>query len=305
MSKFGRMLLNRGQGPDGRFLSTSSYELLTHDPIATDSGFSYGYGLQFFPSETFAHIGHGGGMPGYSASILMDPDNGLGVVVLSTHPSIRAQDLAWTVLGLWRAAHLGRSLDAVDLSLPDPAHVENAAEFAGTYCDGRKSLTLTAEDQRLVLHYEGDQIPLERRGDDLFHVNHPHFDRFLLRFGRAETGDGTPGDVIEACHGADWYVSALYNGPREFDYPSNWNAYPGHYRAHIPWQTNFRIVLRKGALWLVRSAGDEEPLAPLENGTFRVGGGRSPERLRFDQFAKGQALRANYSGSDYYRFFTP
>ena len=305
MARFGRMLLNRGQGPDGRFLSTSSYELLTHNPIATDSGFSYGYGLQVFRSEKFAHIGHGGGMPGYSASILMDPDNGLGVVVLSTHPSVRAQELASTVVSLWRAAYLGRSLDAVDLSLPDPTHVQNAAEFAGTYWDGRKSLTLRAEDQHLVLQCEGDRIPLERRGDDLFYVNHPHFDRFLLRFGRAETGDGTPSDVIEACHGADWYVTALYNGPREFDYPSNWNAYPGHYRAHIPWQTNFRVVLRKGALWLVWPAGDEEPLTSLSNGAFRVGGESSPEGLRFDQLAKGQALRANYSGSDYYRFFTP
>jgi len=56
---------------------------------------------------------------------------------------------------------------------------------------------------------------------------------------------------------------------------------------------------------LVRPAGDEEPLTPLEEGVFRIGDEISPERLRFNQIVNGQALCANYSGSDYYRFFTP
>lgn len=83
------------------------------------------------------------------------------------------------------------------------------------------------------------------------------------------------------------------------------DAYPGHYRSHIPWQTNFRVVLRKGALWLVWPAGSEEPLTPVGKDVFRVGNEISPERLRFSQAVNGQTLCANLSGSDYYRFFIP
>jgi hypothetical protein len=136
-------------------------------------------------------------------------------------------------------------------------------------------------------------------------VHHPDFERFLLRFGRAAAGDDAQGEVVEACHGADWYVGDRYVGPREFDHPPACDAYPGHYRSHIPWQTNFRVVLRKGALWLVWPAGSEEPLTPVGEGVFRVGNEISPERLQFSQVVNGQALCANLSGSDYYRFFTP
>ena len=40
--------------------------------------------------------------------------------------------------------------------------------------------------------------------------------------------------------------------------------------------------------------------------SFRVGDDpASPERLRFDTIVNGEALRASFSGGDFYRFFTP
>ncbi len=305
LARFARMLLNRGQGPDGPLLSAASCDLLVSEPMETPYGFSYGYGLEVHQREGIAHVGHGGGMPGYEAFMLIDTHHGLGVTLLSTTPPIGARDLAWTVLDLWRRAYLGQSTDSVDLSLPDPTSVENAADYAGVYRGDRKTLTLSGEKGRLLLHHQGARVVLEVRGEDRFYVYHPDFDRFLLTFGRAPAGEDTPGEVVEACHGADWYAGDRYAGPRTFEYPLEWDAYPGHYRSHIPWQTNFRVVLRKGALWLVRPAGSEEPLTPLGEGVFRIGDEISPERLRFSQLVKGQALCASYSGSDYYRFFTP
>jgi D-alanyl-D-alanine carboxypeptidase len=305
MTKFGRLLLNRGRGPNGVLLSEASYGLLIRQPLTTDYGFSYGYGLEVHQRENFAHIGHGGGMPGYEAFILMDVDNGVGVTLLSTQPSIRVRDLAWKVMDLWRKVHLDESLDSVDLSLADPTAVENAADFAGAYHCHHKTLTLSVEGKQLVLHYQGAQIVLEKRGTDCFYGNHPDFERFLLKFGRTQTVDDSPGGVVEAFYGADWYINDSYTGAKEFDYPSEWNAYPGHYRAHIPWQTNFRVILRKGALRLVLPTGDEESLTLIGKDRFRIGDETSPERLRFSQIVDGQALCANYSGSDYYRFFTP
>lgn len=305
MAKFGRMLLNSGHGPHGPLLSAANYDLLTHSRMITPYGFSYGYGLEIFQEDGLMHIGHGGGMPGYEAFLLMDTRNGLGVALLSTTPSIRIRDLAWKVMNLWRKAYLGESLGSVDLALPDPKQVENAADFARIYRNHDKSLSISAEGGQLVLHYQDKRVALEKRGNDSFYVPHPDFDRFLLRFERAETASGTPGDVIAACHGKNWYVSDQYTGQQEFDYPPEWNAYPGHYRAHIPWQTNFRVILRKGTLWFVLPDGSEDPLTQLEASVFRIGDEISPERLRFSQVIKGQAQCANYSGSDYYRFFTP
>ncbi|MDP9374233.1 MAG: serine hydrolase, partial [Chloroflexota bacterium] len=134
-----------------------------------------------------------------------------------------------------------------------------------------------------------------------FVIGHPAFARFPLRFGR--DGDGR---VTEAFHGADWYTAERYTGPAAFDHPANWIAYPGHYRSHNPWFSNFRIVLRKGTLLLIHPAGQEEALVPLDDDTFRVGNtAHSPERLRFDTIVDGQALRVNLSGEYYYRALTP
>jgi CubicO group peptidase (beta-lactamase class C family) len=305
MAKFGRMLLNRGQASKGSLLSDAHYSILTHQPMSTEYGFSYGCGLEVHQRENFTHIGHGGGMPGYAAFILMDVDNGVGVTLLSSEPRIGIRDLAWTVMDLWRKVYLGETLDAVDLSLAAPTDVENAADFAGEYHCSHGILTLSAKDRQLMLHHRAAQIVLEKRGTDCFYVNHPDFDRFLLRFGRAETVDDSPGNVVEAFWGADWFINESYPGAREFEYPPEWNVYPGHYRSHIPWQTNFRVILRKGALRLIESAGGEEPLTAIGKDAFRIGDETSPERLQFSQIVNGQALCANISGSDYYRFFTP
>ena len=70
-------------------------------------------------------------------------------------------------------------------------------------------------------------------------------------------------------------------------------------------QYNFRVILRRGALWLVWPTGEEESLTPVAGEVFRVGAAISPERLGFDRIVGGQAFRARLSGMDYYRFFTP
>ncbi len=68
---------------------------------------------------------------------------------------------------------------------------------------------------------------------------------------------------------------------------------------------NFRVLVLKDRLWLQWSGMLMEPLSPLPDGTFRVGDTEhSPERLSFDAFADGKALRANLSGQDYYRAAT-
>jgi hypothetical protein len=57
-------------------------------------------------------------------------------------------------------------------------------------------------------------------------------------------------------------------------------------------------------LYLMEPSGGETKMEPIGPGLFKEAG-MSAERLRFDSIVEGQALRANLSGVDYYRVFTP
>jgi hypothetical protein len=149
------------------------------------------------------------------------------------------QELAWKALTLWHQAHLHQPLDKVDLSIPNPMHVENAADLAGTYHGPDQTrLTFFAKAGQLILADQPDPIILESRGADRFYIHHPHFDRFLLHFKRAVADGDRPGPVIEAHYGPDCYARDGAPATQGADCPPAWDAYPGHYRAHIPWQTN-------------------------------------------------------------------
>jgi CubicO group peptidase (beta-lactamase class C family) len=87
--------------------------------------------------------------------------------------------------------------------------------------------------------------------------------------------------------------------------PERWRPLLGHYRSHIAWLTNFRVVAREGRLqWGFDHLGSvREPLTALADGGFRVGKEWSPERLRFDSVIDGVAQRAWLSGAAYHRAF--
>jgi D-alanyl-D-alanine carboxypeptidase len=303
MATYVRTLLNRGQGPRGPILSEQNFHLMTRRLIEPpegdeDHGSFYGYGLNIREDEGHTIISHGGGMVGYYAHMLADLDDGLGVIVLTNGPGEPAET-AHFALKLSQAVYRNRELPQLPPA-PDPTRIENPADYAGSYRSASRAFALEAQGEQLIMDYGGQRMALEGRGQDRFYVPHPDFARFHLRIGRQE------GQVVEAFHGADWYVTGRYAGQSIADFPPEWAAYPGHYRSHNPWLTNFRVILRKGRLFLVEPWGDEEVLAPLGNGVFRVGDDEHwPERLRLDTVLGGQATRANLSGCDYYRTFTP
>jgi D-alanyl-D-alanine carboxypeptidase len=297
MAAYVRMLLNRGAGPHGRILSEEGFGLLVKPVIKAQEDWFYGYGLESRQESGHTLVAHNGGMIGYYARILADLDSGLGVAVIINGPGDR-DSIADYALSLVRSArdHMPPPpMPPVD----PPARVKNAADYAGTYTapDGR-TLGLVAEGDRLLLARDGKKIVLEKRDDDAFFVPHPDFALYLLRFGRSQ------GKVVESFCGPDWYAGAAYTGPREFDHPAKWDAYPGHYRTPNPWEPNFRIVLRKGKLLFLTTEGEED-VTPLAGDEFRVGEDYSAERLRFDSVIEGKALQANLSGIPYFRTFNP
>ena len=303
MAFYLRMLMNRGRGPAGRVISEDSYRLLTQPAIATRQwgGAQYGYGLILAELEGHSCLGHGGSTTGFVSAIIADMEDGIGVVVLVNGwvRSYGAADMAMHLLKMLRA---GVHADKLPEPGPDadPGSIINAADYAGAYGAGENCLTVIADGDRLHLQWDGQECSLQRRGEDAFYAPHPHWERYLLGFGRSE------GRVVEAFHGPDWYPGPSYSGPASFDYPEEWKSYPGHYRAYNFGLTNFRIAIRKGELLLIYPSGDHDTLVPIGEDQFRIGTDpHSPETLHFDSVASGQALRAIYSGCPYYRTYTP
>ncbi|MBU1661848.1 MAG: beta-lactamase family protein [Chloroflexi bacterium] len=291
-----RALLNKGRG----LISEASFEQLIHPVIPTGDelhGEQYGLGLSSRQINGHQVIGHSGGMVGYTADMLADLDAGLGVVVLTNGPAEPAK-ISRYALKLLRAACQGDELPPFP---EDDLHkVDKVDNYAGTYSCGEKTFTLTSKDERLYLDFETASVLLELRTPDHFLVPHPAFELFLLQMGREND------QIVEAIHGGERYIHSRYQGETSFEIPPEWLAYPGHYRSHNPWFSNFRVVLRTGQLTLIQPGGDEEALHPLEPGFFRVGADpRSPEFICFDMLIDGKAMQANFSGGAYCRTFTP
>jgi CubicO group peptidase (beta-lactamase class C family) len=301
MAMYLRMLLNRGRGPQGPLVSEESFDLMT--PLGDPAGEQqYGYALVAYPVDGHIYIGHEGVTAGYMSHIAVDMEAGLGVVLLAnkrgeTNATVPAAMHALTVL---RAVqHHGKPPPSLPPAT-DPSDIPNAADYAGVYRAGDRTLQVMAKARKLLLIYDGNAVVLEQRAADRFYVGHPDFALFLLEFKR----DG--GQVVEVLHGAQWYINDRYAGGQRFDYPEAWESYPGHYRSGAAAPSNFRVVLRKGTLVLIFPSGDAESLDPLGDSLFRIGeDDRSPETLRFDAVVGGRALQAEYSGCPYYRTFTP
>jgi D-alanyl-D-alanine carboxypeptidase len=301
MASYVRMLLNGGQGPQGRLLSAESFRLMTQPAIAMGRDLFYGYGLVLREAEGHRHLLHSGrfGTGSYQSLLLADVDDGLGVIVLANGPG-DVSEVPRFALKLLGAARHRHELPAVP-PVSHPTHIGNAGDYIGTYTAGAKTFQLTNEHSMLMLHYGSQRIALERCGQDRFYVDHPDFRRFLLQFGR----EGQ--QVVEACCGPDWYTNEHYRGSTTFVTPQEWQAYPGHYRSYNPLSPSFRVVLGKGRLVQISPSGPTQLLVPLGKGVFRVGEQEhSPERICFDAIVKTTAQRAKVAGcGDYYRSFTP
>ncbi len=297
-----RMLMNSGEGSAGRIMSEESYRLMTQRAIATHQwgGAWYGYGLTMADIDGHVYLGHGGSTTGFVAAMIADLDDGIGLVVLinGIAESYGAVPMALQLLSILRMGLSAQEIPPARTAV-DPAYVGNAADYAGTYRSEENSWVFTARRGNLVLEWSGEEIMLQKRGEDTFYAPHPDLEVFLLEFER----DGD--QVVEVFHGTDCYAVEGYAPVDDFQYPEEWDSFTGHYRTYNFGLTNFRIVVRKGRLLLVYPAGSHEVLAPMAYGAFRIGEDpRSPETISFDSVASGQALRAVYSGCPYYRTYT-
>lgn len=315
MARYARLWLNGGRSGARAIVSPGSYARMTTPAITMDRGgdyehdYGYGFGVITHAADGHWFLGHGGSTVGFRAIMLTDQTEGLGVAILINGSGGDTYTPARYALRLAAALRSGAVLPDAP-PLPDPTRIPNPARCAGDYAnpDTGAGLSLRAVGETLQLSAPGGPATLERISGNAYCVPNDAFDPFPLRFRTA--GDDPDAPVVAIEHGPDIYTRAGFLPPGdEPAYPSQWAAFPGHYRSHAPYVSGFRIVLRRGRLYLAWPHGGEEALTPADanapvSGRFHIGppGEPTAERLRFDPVVGKRALRARWAGGgDFYR----
>jgi len=305
LAVFLRMLLRGGVADDGsRFLSEKAFERLTH-PYAKMEGFFagtvQGYGVLIEQSEdtdNHRRIIGGGENLGFEAAMYGDFEAGVGVVLFCNSFDVAWGETKWIMKALVAAREGGALPERPSLRAlwPEPLG-EQAAAYVGVYTTGANSFEISETAGNLTLTANGASGRLERIYGDNFLVQHPDFDHAMLTFGRDASEQ-----VVEAFQLGTWYRHERYEGPATFEYPETWDGIVGQYRTFAPLVPQFRVFVRKGSLVLQAYSGYvDEPLHDLGNGWYSTGDGNSAERMTFDCFASGKALRCLASGGAFYR----
>lgn len=296
MARYLRMLLAGGDFESGRIISPDSYAAFT-TPNATrvfgrvEAG--YGLGISMLVDDGHPIVCHGGGMVGYHSFLAYDLAAGIGVIAMVNGPG-DPMGVALAALRRTRVAVIGGELPPEESEI-DPFKIENPEALAGEYYGPTRDLRFWVVGGGVEAEMDGRRVPLRSYGDGQFILEDPSFAIFPLGIVRDDDG------IIAVHHGPEWFSRAERDQPPFPDFPSVWEALPGHYRCHNPWSPSVRIILRRGVLLLVHPDGNEDALVHLDDGTFRVGDESSPERVRFDAIVTGKALRLNLSGQEYFR----
>ena len=311
MARYARVWLNGGRGEIGGVASPAMYSMMTAPAISMAQGgnfppeYDYCLGVVSHKADGHHFIGHGGSAVGFRSIMLTDQTDGLGVVMLCNGPDVNTYPPARYALQLAAAIGSGQSLPDPP-PVPDPTRFANAHSYAGTYIDDRTGncLSVRAQGNRLLLCRPGAaDTTLEHVARNTFCVPLNAFDPFPLRF-RAQEGASADAPMVEIRHGPAVYVRQG-SAPLTCDAPCppEWGAFPGHYRSHAPYISNFRIILRQGRLILAWPNGGEESLTPHPSDSgpsqrFLVGlpGEPSAEWIRFDPIVGSRALRILWAG---------
>jgi CubicO group peptidase (beta-lactamase class C family) len=312
MARYMRVYLNGGRTASGipliapaTFAAMTRPDLLAGGKAAGSAGIelqeapafyrAYGYGLSIFDDGGDRVIGHTGGISGYTACMQMNLTRGFGVIAFANlveaplHPCA----IVLYAMRVLRAQSLGQILPSPKPA-PDLAHVDRAADYAGTYTatDGAV-LKVVSHDDRLQLIDGSNTVALYPRGPGLFWADDPKYATFLLLFGRDRNGK-----VVEMTYGSRWYANAQYVGPHRFSYPSSWNALTGRYEnTYFGGPAITRVVIVKNRLTL----DGTDALRPLPNGTFALG----DSIVRFDSYAGSEPQRLSIDDTQLYRVELP
>jgi D-alanyl-D-alanine carboxypeptidase len=306
MTAYARLLLGRGTAPDGTVvLSEDAFGAFVEPRIdepeeEREVPGRYAYGLSVGTRAGRPILTHSGGMIGYTALLMVEPDEGLGCVMLLNGQGDRVRTVGYALDAVGAAIRGDALPEAIEPD--DPATVEDAADYRGTYRAGDREVRIEARGGGLVFVGGEVEAVLEReplidgRYHDRFLVVHDELDRHELRFER-----GPDRDVVAATHGPTRFSrdgTAATPGPP----PADAQRLEGLYRSNDPWEPVIRVYARGDRLFVWSSSDEEEwVLSELPDGWFAAGDPGLPRRLRFLGDADGRALVLEFNGGRWYR----
>lgn len=309
MALYMRMLLSRGQGPNGRIVSEQSFTLFSTPYIKAEEfspTASYGYGIAVDTLDGHKILRHTGGMVAFASSIHVDLDGGVAAFAsINAMQGYRPTAVTEYAVRLMRAQREGKPLPDQP-PIADPQQMDQAADYAGIFTapDGR-AMVFVAREKRLFVVDEGEEIPLQHASGDTFLSTRPdRLARYGLDFDRkqsepAATGKETKaqGAVVEVSYGPNWYTRSTYDGPKSFAVPAEYMQFVGRYQSDSPWGGCLRVYVLKGRLF-----ADGTPLTPLGAALFRAGLEEwSPLTAEFRHIFEGRARLLHIGGADYWR----
>lgn len=302
MARYLRLWLSGGGGAYDGVLTREGFRTMTTPAIEPidrgDEGYGYGIGITSVDGRTVFQ--HSGGMVGYVAQAIAEFDAGLGVIVLANGPA--------AVHAIAREAMDQILSERSIVPVPPPTEpsardeVPEADRLAGEYHGPHGDLTVEASGTSLTLRHTNGVLALRRTSREglIFVVDDPVLGLAQLEFANHDGGG------VTLVHGQRWYAGPGYEGPTTTDHPSEWDRYAGLYRAHNPWNTCLRFVVRHGEFWVVYpGSGGGERLEPDGVAAFRPVDERLPERVLFHSFAEGIPISVQVEGFDYYRAADP
>jgi CubicO group peptidase (beta-lactamase class C family) len=197
MARYLRLLLNGGRAPSGRLLSSADFEAMTTGVIDSDEelGGRYGYGIERLSMGGREYLAHTGGMVGYHSAMLLDPDAGLGVVVMGSGLG-KWWELSIHVLATVRATLGGEPLPELELPVaaaepehePDEEPPAQWRPLVGHYRARNPWLSnfhVRVRGGRLWMIHYGDEFapaPLVPVGDGVFRIGDDERSPERLRF---------------------------------------------------------------------------------------------------------------------------
>jgi CubicO group peptidase (beta-lactamase class C family) len=332
MAKYIQMFASGGVGPHGRLLSSEGFELMSTPHIAPALGptSSYGYGIGVETLDGHKFLRHTGGFPGFSSSIVVDLDAGVGA--FASINSLQGSSPTPVTLFAVKVLNARKAKLPVPTApeIADPLIVKNPGQYAGAYTapDG-EILTVSANGTQLTLRSARGATLLYPAGRDSFSavdgsvlgdpiepgVTVPS--EFAVSFARAHATapgankpDATPSPVVELSVGSRWYAGEHYQGPRTFAAFPGAARFIGKYYSDVPWYGLIRIIERNGALWLVvteRSGSvwlnAPDKLHPDGDNRFYYGGKDEGTAvpMQFSSFINGRAYLLHMDGDAYRR----
>lgn len=278
LGRFMIALFAGGEGERGRVLEPASLEAMW-TPQFAGSGAGSGFGIGFALGELEGHrrIGHGGAIYGFATELQALPDQGLGVVVVTSLDIANTvtERLADAALRLMLAASEGRALPEIRRTAEVSPEV--AERLAGDYRRGDRWLSLAVRPEGLRLFRDGIPMTVRALGGDTLVVDD------ALAYGPVIVPTG---DAVEI-EGARW---ERFTPERPADAPARWQGLIGEYG----WDHNTLYVLeRDGRLHALIEWFFTYPLEEVSENVFRFPdrGLYDGESLVFTRDAQGRATR--------------